>query len=190
VERHAAAEGRVTSTRGIDVPGISIFSARRDDIGSISELIDLAYRSEPRAFSMSPEEFATGIGAVRVDGASLWSVAAVDTAFIGCAQLVTRPESRLRHKAELRRVFVRREHRSRGVAEAMVQHLLASRPDHVGFVRLYVNAESHGAKRLYERLGFASYAVEPFAKMIAGDFVDEVVMQIDLRRSGIGSRSS
>jgi predicted GNAT family acetyltransferase len=183
-------EDRIAHDATTALASLTVRVATEADADSIAKLLGLAYRLEPAVFSITPEEFAVGIGRVHVNPLNAWFIVVVDERVVACAQLAMRCESRLQHKAELRRVFVHPQYRGKGIATATIDYLLRARPGHVKFVRLYVNVNNGAAIRLYERLGFATYAIEPFAKAIGSQYVDEAIMQINLTQSDKQSRSS
>lgn len=78
------------------------------------------------------------------------------------------------HIAKLSSVFVGREHRQAGVAAGLVAYAeTAARA--LGAMRITLAVATHNdpARRLYERLGYAVYGIEPSAMRLDGVFVDE-----------------
>lgn len=78
------------------------------------------------------------------------------------------------HIAKLSSVFVGREHRHAGVAAGLVAYAeTAART--LGALRITLAVATHNdpARRLYERLGYAVYGIEPSAMRLDGVFVDE-----------------
>jgi RimJ/RimL family protein N-acetyltransferase len=47
-------------------------------------------------------------------------------------------------------------------------------------VTLTVAVGNDGARRIYERMGFRSFGIEPRGLLVDGEFVDEEMMVLDL----------
>jgi ribosomal protein S18 acetylase RimI-like enzyme len=78
------------------------------------------------------------------------------------------------HIAKLSSVFVGRDHRQSGVAAALVAYAEAA-AGALGATRITLAVATHNdpARRLYERLGYGVYGIEPSAMRLNGVFVDE-----------------
>jgi ribosomal protein S18 acetylase RimI-like enzyme len=101
-----------------------------------------------------PEKCTFFLGAFTGDPASL----------IGIAGLLTNAFRKTRHSGRITSLFVHPEHRRRGVAQLMLEQLLAQAAEGgLHSVRLEVVADNRGAIVLYERLGFIPYGREPSA---------------------------
>jgi ribosomal protein S18 acetylase RimI-like enzyme len=87
------------------------------------------------------------------------------------------------HVGHLTSLFVRPEHRRRGVARLLVERIL-SQAAGAGLeaVRLEVVADNRNAIALYESLGFAAYGREPGAYRLSERCWDLLLMTRDLRR--------
>jgi RimJ/RimL family protein N-acetyltransferase len=98
-------------------------------------------------------------------------------ALVGMTGLI-RPEStRLRHAGTLWGVYVRREWRGAGIADALVEACAGwARAAGLRLIRLSVVTENVAAARLYARCGFQVYGVEPEALAHDGAFYDELLM--------------
>ncbi|MDE4914205.1 GNAT family N-acetyltransferase [Methylobacterium sp. 092160098-2] len=78
------------------------------------------------------------------------------------------------HIAKLSSVFVVRGHRQAGVAAGLVARAeTAARALGATRITLAVATHNDPARRLYERLGYAVYGIEPSAMRLDGVFVDE-----------------
>jgi putative acetyltransferase len=82
---------------------------------------------------------------------------------VGCGAL--RPLDEM--TAEIRRMYVRRDHRRQGVASTILRHLL-SRAKHLGYERVSLETghKQGAAMRLYESFGFVQ--IPPF-----GDYAND-----------------
>lgn len=91
-----------------------------------------------------------------------------------------RPKSA--HRAMVWGVYVTPRMRGRGLGEAVVRGALdiARSWGGVEVVGLSVSASSSGAQRMYERVGFKQWGVEPDALRVDGVSYDEVYMQLRL----------
>jgi len=81
-----------------------------------------------------------------------------------------------RHKGVLVGMYVRPDARGRGVGTALVQEILDLAGGLVEQVQLTVVTSNAAARRLYSRLGFEEWGVEPRALKHAGAYFDEVWM--------------
>lgn len=99
---------------------------------------------------------------------------------IGMIKISYRIGKALKHKADLNSFFVLPEYRNRGLGKHLLENALSAAKKDVEFLRLYVNSDS-AAIHLYESKGFKKYAVEPYSKKFKTLYIDEWVMQLDLR---------
>ena len=86
------------------------------------------------------------------DGAGVW-LATVANAAIGCVAL--RPLAKFAHSGEVKRLYVRRQHRGRGIAAALYQSLEKYALER-GYEWLYLDTteEMVAAQRFYAALGY------------------------------------
>lgn len=92
---------------------------------------------------------------------------------------------RRRHKAEVWAVYVAPEHRGRSISRRLMERVIQAANER-GYRALVLTVETGnvGAIALYESLGFRSYGVEREATLLKdGVFCDDMLMQLDLRRS-------
>ena len=85
---------------------------------------------------------------------------------------------KLRHKGLIWGVYIEPEYRGSGLGESMFSKLLESaiQVPHLEILYLTVGAESFGARKLYDRLGFQCFGNEPAAikvndRLIAEDWM-------------------
>lgn len=81
------------------------------------------------------------------------------------------------HKGFVWGVYVRPEHRGRGLLAALLEAAIAEARG-LGLRQLTLTVAAHNAKarRAYERAGFTCYGTEPRALLVDGRFVDEDLM--------------
>lgn len=84
--------------------------------------------------------------------------------------------AKLEHKALIWGMYVRPAARGSGVADALIEALIAHAPDGVRQVQLTVMAHNMRARSLYERHGFEVYAIEPASVRVGEQFLDEALM--------------
>ncbi|MBX3401836.1 MAG: GNAT family N-acetyltransferase [Phycisphaeraceae bacterium] len=104
-------------------------------------------------------------------------------ALVGVASLMRQPHPKMAHRAYVYGVYVTPSWRGRGVGEGVMRAAIdAARawPD-VDSIGLSVSAATVHARRLYERLGFAAWGVEPGALRWEGRAYDEVHMCLQFR---------
>jgi ribosomal protein S18 acetylase RimI-like enzyme len=103
---------------------------------------------------------------------------------IAIAGFFRRKGEKIRHRGEIRGVYVKNEYRSKGIGKALLEELirqLRSQPD-LEQVALGVSVGNTSAKRLYESLGFEIYGRETNAVKIGGAYMDEELMVLYFSR--------
>lgn len=133
----------------------------------------------PHQFRIAPEDeqgLTTEAVATRLAGAFV--VGGFDgQGLAGIGGLSRFEGAKLRHRALLWGMYVEERARGRGLADELVEALLAeARDQRLEQVILTVAAENSRARRLYERWGFVTYGVEPRAIQVAGAYLDEALM--------------
>lgn len=163
-------------TRTLTVADVPAFTALRRE----------ALRDSPWAFAAS-EDSDVGVNAElmtqRIAEPGQAIVGAFDAdRLIGIAGMVRNRHGKMAHRAAIWGVYVTPSARGRGVAEAIIRQLLTIARTWPGLdsVSLQVSACAEGAKRLYERLGFKQWGVEPAALRLDGIAYDEAHMVIML----------
>jgi RimJ/RimL family protein N-acetyltransferase len=104
-------------------------------------------------------------------------------ALVGVAGIVRHHHRKLRHRMEIRGVYVAPDARGTGTGRALIDACIAHarHVDGVMQVHIGVAAHNHAAARLYERCGFTRYAREPRLLLLPdGTTVDEVLMVLML----------
>jgi ribosomal protein S18 acetylase RimI-like enzyme len=100
----------------------------------------------------------------------------VDRRLEGMAGFSVSGAVQLRHKGTLGGMYVREAQRGSGLAEAIVDAVLAHAREGVEQVQLSVAATNDRAIRFYRRLGFEAYATEPRALKVGQRYIDELLM--------------
>jgi ribosomal protein S18 acetylase RimI-like enzyme len=160
--------------RALGAPDLAAFRPLRLD----------ALRLHPRAYGSSYEEEVTY---TLDDYAARWPVAPgvmmggfVADRLVGFAGLRVEPKIKERHKGFIYTVYVDRAFRGRGLAVGLVEAVIATaRQAGLRFVCLTV-AVGNDARRIYDRMGFRTFGIEPRGLLVDGDFVDEEMMVLDL----------
>ena len=100
---------------------------------------------------------------------------------VGLVGLQLRPGVKQRHKAFLFSMYVDAAHRSTGLAQQLVQAVIAGARE-AGAILLHLSVSSGNApaQRLYRRMGFTVYGVERRSLKIGERFHDEDLMVLDL----------
>jgi predicted N-acetyltransferase YhbS len=164
------------------------------DAQAWAEIRREALEAHPLAFGSSlPAEFGVLVETAR-DRLKVSEDSAAFGAFIGKALVGTvgiRREYREkdRHKCLLLAMYVRSENRRTGVGESLVRSAIrhARSWEGVEQVLLVVNDVALDAKRLYERLGFRTWGIEPRSLNWKGDYTNAVHMIFDLREGATTS---
>lgn len=106
----------------------------------------------------------------------------MDTELVGVAALYHQKNVKLSHKSELGSVYVKPEHRNKGIAKKLIQDIIvrAKNAGEVRHIGLSVCTTNASALRVYEHLGFTRYGTEPGAVMVDGNLYDEYLMQLVL----------
>lgn len=95
---------------------------------------------------------------------------------VGSAGLYVIDGAKTTHRGMLWGMYVTSGFRRQGLAERLIRAVLAEAPAGIAQVHLRVVTENVGAYRLYRRLGFVTYGVEPRALRYDGRDWDETMM--------------
>jgi len=107
--------------------------------------------------------------------------AIADGDLVGLAGLQMRTGAKERHKARLFSMYVDAAHRSSGLAQRLIEAVIAGAREAEALVlQLSVSAGNAPARRLYRRMGFTVYGVERRSLRVGGHFHDEELMALDL----------
>ena len=82
----------------------------------------------------------------------------------------------LKHRAALYGLYVKPEHRSKGIASSLVEHIINFTKTTHKQIHLTVTTNNEAATNLYKKHGFTPYGTEPDALLIAGKYYDEYMM--------------
>ena len=95
---------------------------------------------------------------------------------VGCAELMRDSTIKTQHRADIYSVYVTPTHRGRGAGLAIIEEAkrMARTWRGVDSLRLSVSVRSPAARRVYERVGFVAWGVEPGCLCVEGEFIDEV----------------
>lgn len=100
---------------------------------------------------------------------------------VGLAGLQMRQGIKEQHKARLFSMYVAASHRGSGLAERLIEAVIAGARDNGAVVlQLSVASDNPRAKQLYRRMGFTVYGVERRSLKVAGVYHDEDLMARDL----------
>jgi ribosomal protein S18 acetylase RimI-like enzyme len=100
---------------------------------------------------------------------------------VGITGLQVQPRVKQRHKGFIYTVYVDPAFRGLGLAAGLVEAAIAAaRQAGLRLVWLGVAIGNDGARRIYDRLGFRTFGIEPRGLLVDGDFVDEELMLLDL----------
>lgn len=144
-----------------------------------------ALRLYPRAYGSSYEE---EVGYTLDEFAARWPTPPgamlggfVDDRLAGIAGLTVFPRRKQRHKGFIYGVYVDQAFCRLGLAIGLMNAAIAAaRGAKLCFVWLAVSVGNDDARRLYDRLGFRTFGIEPRALLVDGAFVDEELMVLDL----------
>lgn len=149
-----------------------------DDSAAFRQLRLAGLLEAPTAFGSSyaaekdstDEDFAGIIGRNYVAGAF------VDGRLAGVAAFFAMTSEKTSHRGTIWGVYVDPACRGRGIAQLLIEDVLAHAKDVVLQVHLSVVAGNEAALALYEHLGFVRYGHEPRSLRIDGRFYDEYLM--------------
>jgi RimJ/RimL family protein N-acetyltransferase len=147
-----------------------------------------ALRLHPEAFGAAYEDEAAldrGQFVERLATPGLVRFGAFDEhgSMVGLIGLVIRSGAKQRHKAFLFSMYVDAAHRGTGLAQQLVEAVIAAAREAGAIVlQLTVAAGNAPAQRLYRRMGFTTYGIERRSLKVGDRFHDEELMALDLDR--------
>ncbi|HMN45169.1 MAG TPA: GNAT family N-acetyltransferase [Povalibacter sp.] len=157
-----------------------------DDGESLFHLRRAALLDSPFSFASSPEDdaYSSPEAVGRQLGESQARVfGAFDEALLGMLGMQRLPKIKTAHIAMIWGVFVTPSARGQGVAAQLLEAAIAHARTipAIASLRLSVNETTPGARRLYERMGFRVWGVEPDALRVNGRSTSEAHMSLSLR---------
>jgi GNAT superfamily N-acetyltransferase len=144
--------------------------------------------THPLAFGSSiPDEFntliTTAIDRLKVCDDSAVFGAFVNDTLVGTVGIWREDGAKRKHKCMIVSMFVRAGNRRGGVGERLMRTAIGHARSWEGVeqVQLVVNDVAPEAKRLYERLGFRTWGIEPSSLRHDGVYTNASHMILDLR---------
>lgn len=152
----------------LDIPGARLAAATESDCAALAALARRAH-----AHPWSELQYRDSIAA----GHSCWLLSAGDEAIACCVV------SQLFDEAEILDVAVSPDWRRRGIAEALLQQLIAGLPQEISHVLLEVRASNRAARSLYRKLGFREDGLRKnYYPAAGGAREDALLMSLSLAR--------
>jgi ribosomal protein S18 acetylase RimI-like enzyme len=160
-----------------------------EDAGAYRKLRLEGLQTEPFAFGKSAEEYQSTTveqtaDRIREMAGHSFVVGAFDGgALVGIATFVREAGLKERHKAHIYGVYVTASHRRRGLGQGLINALLTKAKQETSLeqILLAVATRQEAAGRLYRKLGFETYGIEPNALKIGQEYVDEAHMMLKIR---------
>ncbi len=101
---------------------------------------------------------------------------------IGLCVVVYNPRSKMKHLATLHSMYVRKEHRGKGIGKRMIEFAeKSSRNKGVQRMNLSVVSSNVNAIGLYKKLGFKEYGEEPETIKVEGKYYSLTLMTKTLK---------
>lgn len=146
-----------------------------------------ALTASPEAFGSSYEEEAPlALEAVRAriaaSGPNAVFGAFADEQLVGMAGFAVYDRVKACHKGLMWGVYVRAEHRGRGLGRTLVQAVIDHASRHVIMLEAAVGLDNGSARRTYHALGFRPYGIERKALRVGDVFYDEELLAIDFEK--------
>jgi ribosomal protein S18 acetylase RimI-like enzyme len=109
-------------------------------------------------------------------------VGAFDPDLVGIVAVTREPHAKRRHKAHLHGMYVRSEHRGRGLGRALLTEALRLAREMEGLEEIHLIVATHNreAAGLYRRAGFVDAFTEARALKVGGGYVDAHHMSLRL----------
>lgn len=150
----------------------------RQDVQSWKNIRLEALHNEPQAFCISFEQEArrsdSGFKTI-LDKNTIFGVF-VDGELVGSSGFYILDSLKTRHRGVLWGMYVKQEHRRKGIADLLIQTIITHAKSHVIQLNLTVIASNTAAIKLYQRHGFIIYATEPRSLKLGDQFFDEHYM--------------
>jgi ribosomal protein S18 acetylase RimI-like enzyme len=158
------------------------------DVDAFRSVRLAALRLHPEAFGAAYEDEAAldraqFVGRLSAPGLVRFGAFDEHGALVGLVGLVLRSGAKQRHKAFLFSMYVDAAYRGTGLAQQLVEAVVAAAREAGAIVlQLSVAAGNAPAQRLYRRMGFTTYGVERRSIRLGDRFHDEELMSLDLDR--------
>jgi len=158
-----------------------------EDAPTYAELRRAMLADTPWAFASAPEDgISIELIAARLREPFNVIVGAFDEhgRLVGSCGLVRGRKVKMDHRAMIWGMYVEPVLRGQGVGERLLREAIgvARGWNGVTVVTISVSARSEAARRLYERVGFIAWGLEPNVLRWHGVMYDEVHLQLDLAR--------
>ena len=157
---------------------MEVRAIRQSDVESFRDALDsvASERQFLRTLEAPPVDAVARFVANNIARGFPHFVALIDDQVIGWADFIPEEEESLAHTAHLG-MGVRKEHRGKGVGEALLFAVTAAAFD-AGFVRLELEvfANNRAAIALYEKHGFSHEGRKRKARCIDGHYIDALIM--------------
>jgi ribosomal protein S18 acetylase RimI-like enzyme len=105
-----------------------------------------------------------------------WFGGIVEDELVAMAALLTEASKKVKHTGYLASMYVRENERGTGLADGLIQALLAYAAEYVEQVILTVEAGNMRAIKFYQRHGFRTIGKLPRAILVDGKYFDELQM--------------
>jgi ribosomal protein S18 acetylase RimI-like enzyme len=144
-----------------------------------------ALEREPFAFGSSPgEDFAQSLEQVHslLTDAQTAVFGAFEPDLVGIVGIRRLTRKKTRHKARIWGMYLRDEHRGRGLGRQLMESAIAfaREQDGVRLLQLAVTERAATAAALYEKLGFVVWGIEPAGLHVEGTDLAEKHMVLKL----------
>lgn len=156
------------------------------DAAALREIRREALEREPFAFGSSPgEDFAQSLQQVQsllADAQAAAVFGAFEPDLVGMVGVRRLTRKKTRHKAEIWGMYLRREHRGRGLGRQLMEAAIAfaREQDGLRLLQLAVTERAATAAALYEKLGFVVWGIEPAGLHVEGADLTEKYMVLRL----------
>jgi ribosomal protein S18 acetylase RimI-like enzyme len=166
----------------VDAADISIRQLTPGDAASYRSIRLAGLKQHPEAFGSTFEAEFTKPLAWFFDRLSSSQVfgAFRGTEILGIAGFAVRGGQKEAHKGLLWGMYVRPNARGTGVAQRLIEAIIAFARPRVELIQLSVVVGNEKARRLYTRLGFVEYGIEKNSLKYDSKYYDEILMAKEL----------